>query len=246
MAPCVIFGDTPALLHENFHAMEAVYDACRNCSMGSIPCTLLIDPIWVERYDNNGNQVSDYPYAVDREMNNLRRKGINGWLVGSYRYFFFSGHGSLSDYKDGTHESEVVFCNPVGGAIWVYGNNYGVTNRKNLHLYPAFSDAEINPSQYRIVQINTCYSGGAITENYVNTEIPQAFFGTGDLSGTGQVLLRLGQLVLARSTNKWVGVDRRLLGEPCYRIQCLGSRITSYGAVRWFPDTHGQWGRLRD
>ncbi len=54
-------------------------------------------------------------------------------------------------------------------------------------LHAAFSDIGINPSQYRIVQLNTCYSGGEIDHNYLNTDIPQAFFGNGSLTAQAYV-----------------------------------------------------------
>ncbi len=100
--------------HEDRFAMDylaevtAVNDACR---AQGITCTLVVDPIWVDRYVADGVETPGYPWGNDSEMGNLPRLSIGGWLVGPYHYFFYAAHGSLERQEYG----EGRVCGPLRG-----------------------------------------------------------------------------------------------------------------------------------
>ncbi len=172
---CIEVRDSPYVsdtFHDEYYdEMIAVSDGCR---ARGLRCTLVIDPLWMERYEKQDGQivqVSGYPYAEDPDMGNLRRLTIGGWLAKPYHYFFYAGHG---DWDSNNYE-RIQFVDELGGMR----NVAGIVSPPNP-ANPALSDIGINPSQYRIVELNLCWSGGNIDNGYwAEVGIPQAFFGMG-------------------------------------------------------------------
>jgi hypothetical protein len=120
--------------------MEAVMDACR--ARGA-EFTAIADPLWSTGVDPEESRV---------------RKGLCDWLKEGYRYWFHTGHGKTSRFPDGTEHAQIEFPG-VNAVVWVYGDDYW-KEAEDRDWIEAFSDIGVWPSQYHIVMLNCCWSGG--------------------------------------------------------------------------------------
>ncbi|MBI2843456.1 MAG: Ig-like domain-containing protein, partial [Armatimonadetes bacterium] len=134
--------------------MEVVMDACR---AQYARFTAIADPLWST--------------GIDPEQNRVR-KGLCDWLKDDYRYWFHTGHGEVRRLRDSLWHAMIMFPD-VGGTRLVCGNDYWALPAERPFIR-AFSDIGVWTSQYHIVMINACWSGGSWLQGY-DQSIPNAF-----------------------------------------------------------------------
>ncbi len=233
------------------YTVKEMFDVYDGCQARGLPCTYILDPLWMDRYTYNLGQVVQeptYPYASDPGMNDLQRLTIGGWLVKPYRYFFYATHGTW----DATNERAWIRfvrndgdSRPIGGS-----SKYTVESaRWSDH---ALCDVGVSPGQYRIAQIDACFSGGNFWEGATyETDIPNALGISGDVDS--------GQTYIGWLWDFWpatasiLGVDVPIFNHvlPCgelwtqnfWRYLSIGFSVTQaeYETVNDSDSTYSGW-----
>lgn len=146
-------------------SIQEMYAVADGCEAQGVTYTLLADPLWV--FDDDPH----YPYGTDPNQGSRLRLGFKAWINKGYHNFFYSTHGK-SEYTKGKWRSSILF-DSTGGQVFVYGTDYDWTPTQR-QIISAFSDLDIWSDQFRIVQINACWSAGNYLRG-VDATIPNAF-----------------------------------------------------------------------
>jgi len=163
-------GEKPENILDCIEEMNRVGDAC---FARGIPRTFVIDPLW----DENEDIYSSTPPVEDPNEDSYFRRGIKYYLRQPHSAFFFVTHGAvIYCHEDGKWRSVIAMNDASGPNVQanVVGESSWMSSPSRVR-YRAFSDLNIAPDQYRIVEINACHSGGSWLHGVLEVDIPHAF-----------------------------------------------------------------------